>query len=261
MDTQKNIRYSSNTSDDLTSIAIKQGTDKVNGHFYTYHYETHFSKFRNEKINLLEIGVGGYDKPDKGGESLRMWKEFFKKGNIFGIDIYDKHLLEEERIKIFKGSQTDKVFLKSVARQIGPLDIVIDDGSHINSHVITSFNILFPFLKIGGIYAIEDVQTSYWTDHGGDSFNLKKNNTTMNFFKNLTDGLNYEEFDNPYYLPTDFDKHIVSIHFYHNLIFIYKGLNNEGSLAARNDPTRKKKNRWKLKYIIRLVLSKLLIRN
>lgn len=250
-----------NTSDDLTAIAKKHGTDKVNGHFYTTHYETHFSKFRDEKINLLEIGVGGYDKPDKGGASLRMWKEYFKQGNIFGIDIYDKHLLEEERIKIFKGSQTDRAFLMSVIDETGPLDIIIDDGSHINSHVITSFNILFPILKNDGIYAIEDVQTSYWPDHGGNSFNLKKQNTTMNFFKNLTDGLNYEEFDNPYYTPTDFDKHIVSIHFYHNLIFLYKGLNNEGSLAARNDPIRRRKNRKRLKYILRLILSKLLMRN
>ena len=259
MDTKKMFKNFKNASDDLTSIAKKYGTDKADGHFYTSHYETHFGKFRNKKINLLEIGVGGYDKPDEGGESLRMWKEFFKNGNIFSIDIYDKHLLEEDRIKIFRGSQTDKAFLTSVVREIGPLDIIIDDGSHINSHVATSFNILFPFLKIGGVYAIEDVQTSYWPDHGGDSFNLKKPNTTMNFFKNLTDGLNYEEFDNPYYTPSDFDKHIVSIHFYHNLVFLYKGLNNEGSLAARNDPIRKKKNRRRLKYILRLIRSKLLI--
>ena len=253
------LKNSQNTHDDLTSIAKKHGTDKADGHFYMLHYETHFSKFKNEKINLLEIGVGGYDKPDEGGASLRMWKEFFKRGNIFGIDIYDKHLLEEERITIFKGSQTDRAFLTSVINETGPLDIIIDDGSHINSHVINSFNILFPLLKVGGIYAIEDIQTSYWPDHGGNSFNLNKSDTTMNFFKKLTDGLNYEEFDNPYYKPSDFDKHIVSIHFYHNLIFLYKGLNNEGSLAARNDPVRKKKNRRRLKYILRLVRSKVLI--
>lgn len=252
----KNIK---NNSDDLTSIARRHGTDKADIHFYASHYETHFSKFRNAKINLLEIGVGGYDKPDEGGASLRMWKEFLKKGNIFSIDIYDKQLLEEDRIKIFQGSQIDKAFLMSVVNEIGPIDIIIDDGSHINRHVITSFILLFPFLNIGGIYAIEDVQTSYWSDHGGDSFNLKKNNTTMNFFKNLADGLNFEEFDNPYYKPTYFDRHIVSIHFYHNLIFIYKGLNNEGSLAPFNDPVRRKKNRTRLKYILRLVRSKLLI--
>jgi len=242
---------------DLTSIAKKYGTDKVGSHFYTTHYEAYFNKFRDAKIKLLEIGVGGYQDPDKGGESLRMWKEYFKNGSIFGIDIYDKHLLEEDRIKIFQGSQVDEEFLKSVISKIGAPDIIIDDGSHINKHVITSFKILFPFLNIGGIYVVEDVQTSYWPNHGGGSFNLKKSGTTMNFFKQLTDCLNYEEFDNPYYKPTYFDKHIVSVNFYHNMIFVHKGINKEGSPTYFNNPIRKKKNRIRPKYLIRLISSKL----
>lgn len=241
----------------LTSIAKKYGTDKAGSHFYITHYEAHFNKFRNAKIKLLEIGVGGYKDPDKGGESLRMWKEYFKNGSIFGIDIYDKHLLEENRIKIFQGSQGDEEFLKSVISEIGAPDIIIDDGSHINKHVITSFKILFPFLNIGGIYVVEDVQTSYWPNHGGSSFNLKKPGTTMNFFKQLTDCLNYEEFDNPYYKPTYFDKHIILVNFFHNMIFIHKGINNEGSPTYFNNPIRKKKNRTRPKYIIRLIGSKL----
>ena len=242
---------------DLTSLAEKYGTDKTGIHFYTQHYETHFGRFRNEKINLLEIGVGGYEKPDEGGESLRMWKEYFPHGNIYSLDVYDKRQLEEERIRIFQGSQVDRSFLESMVNETGPLDIIIDDGSHLNDHVIRTFEILFPLLKEGGIYAVEDVQTSYWPDHGGDSFNLRKNHTTMNYFKGLADGINYEEFDNPYYQPTYFDRHIVSIHFYHNLIFIHKGMNNEGSGAACADPIRKKKNRRRLKYMLRCVFSKI----
>jgi len=55
----------------------------------------------------------------------------------------------------------------------------------------------------------------------------------MNFFKSLIDGLNYEEFTLDEYVPTYFDRHIVAMHFYHNLVFIYKGLNNEGSSVLR----------------------------
>ena len=44
------LKNSKNASDDLTSIAKKHGTDKADGHFYTPHYETHFSKFKNEVI-------------------------------------------------------------------------------------------------------------------------------------------------------------------------------------------------------------------
>jgi len=214
---------------DLIKLAEIYGTDKWGIHFYIPHYLTHFKPFRNRKINLLEIGVGGYENPKAGGESLRMWKRYFPLGKIYSIDIYDKSFNEENRIKIFKGSQVDELFLKEMLNEISPLDLIIDDGSHINSHVIESFKILFPFLKEGGIYVIEDTQTSYWPDYGGDSDDLENKQTIMNYFKKITDGLNHKELVNSDYQPTYFDEHIVSIHFYHNLIFIYKGKNDEES--------------------------------
>jgi hypothetical protein len=210
---------------DLTKLAKIYKTDKWGDHSYTPYYMTHFSKFKYKRISLLEIGVGGDEDPKLGGASLRMWKRYFHFGNIYGIDIYDKSFHEENRIKIFKGSQIDKAFLIDVAEKIPEPDIIIDDGSHINKHVIETFKILFPVLKQGGIYVIEDIQTSYWPDYGGDSNNFENPDTIMNFFKKLTDCLNYKEFRNPGYQPTDFDKSIISIHFYHNLIFIYKGKN------------------------------------
>lgn len=213
----------------LSKLARVYNTDKFRGHYYAPHYQTHFSPFREKKINLLEIGVGGYSSPRKGGNSLRMWKKYFKHGQIYAIDIHDKSFLEEKRIKIFQGSQADKEFLESVVAQTGPLDLIIDDGSHINEHVITSFQLLFPFLKEGGVYVVEDTQTSYWPEFGGDSHNLKNSPTMMNYFKHLTDCLNHQELLNPDYTPSYFDKKIVSMHFYHNLIFIYKGDNNEES--------------------------------
>lgn len=177
----------------------------------------------------MEIGVGGYSNPRSGGHSLRMWKHYFKKGEIFGLDIYDKSALEEDRIKIFKGSQVDQSLLNNITDKTGEFDIIIDDGSHINEHVINTFQILFPKLKDGGIYVVEDTQTSYWPDYGGDSEDLRNPNTQMNYFKNLTDSLNHMEFIKPGYQKNYFDQKIVSIHFYHNLIFIYKGENNETS--------------------------------
>jgi demethylmacrocin O-methyltransferase len=111
----------------------------------------------------------------------------------------------------------------------GLVDIVIDDGSHINKHVINAFKILFPKLSSGGLYVIEDTETSYWHGKGGSSGDLNSLNTTMGFFKSLIDCLNYEEFEIVNYSPTYYDLHIVSIHFYHSLIFLEKGLNREGS--------------------------------
>ncbi|WKD86887.1 Mycinamicin VI 2''-O-methyltransferase [Polaribacter huanghezhanensis] len=219
----------------LNKLGKIYGTDKIGGHFYTPHYMTHLKKFRLKKINLLEIGVGGYKNPLIGGQSLRMWKKYFPFGRIFSLDIYDKSSLQENRIKIFKGSQVDKDFLEGVSDYIGEINIIIDDGSHINEHVIESFNILFPKLKDGGVYIIEDTQTSYWEDFGGDSKDLKNPKTMMNYFKNLTDSLNNQEFIFPNYKQTYFDKKIISIHFYHNLIFIYKGNNNEKSNMVVNN--------------------------
>jgi hypothetical protein len=218
---------------DLNRLAQLYGTDKWGIHFYTPHYMEHFRRFRQQKMKLLEIGVGGYEYSTCGGESLRMWKRYFSNGRIYAIDLYDKSPIEESRIKIFKGNQVDKVFLNSVLKEIGALDIIIDDGSHINEHVIESFNVLFPNLKENGVYAIEDIQTSYWPEYGGNSGNTQSI-TTMNYFKKLADGLNYKEFLVPGYEPNYFDLNIVSVHFYHNLIFIKKGRNDKKSDSVIN---------------------------
>jgi len=208
-------------ANDLKTLAQIQGTSKWGFHWYMTHYERYFRDLKNNKLNLLEIGVGGYADLREGGRSLRMWKAYFPKGMIYAIDIYDKSHLQENRIEIFQGNQNDPQFLTEVANKIGSLDVVIDDGSHVNEHVITSFKTLFPFLNPGGIYVVEDTQMAYWPRFGGSSNDMNNSNTTTNFFRNLTDGLNYIEFDKPY-VPTYFDLHIEAMHFYHNIIFIFK---------------------------------------
>lgn len=92
-----------------------------------------------------------------------------------------------------------------------------------NSHVISTFQILFEWLKNCGIYVIEDTQTSYWENWGGNSNNLNDVGTIMGYFKSLSDGLNHREIISPGFKATYFDLNITSIQFYHNLIFIFKG--------------------------------------
>ena len=227
-------------SRNLTKLAMIYDSGKWRSHRYTSHYQKHFHGLRKKKLNIFEIGVGGGADPKKGGASLRMWKRYFPNSMVYSIDIYDKHTLQENRIEIFEGSQADEKFLKDIYNKIGSLDIIIDDGSHINSHVITSFKVLFPMLNDGGIYVVEDTQTSYWPkrwaiDFGGDSDNLNNESTIMGYFKSLTDGLNHAEYIRIGYKPNYFDKHIVAMYFYHNLIFIYKGHNDEGSNIVHNN--------------------------
>ena len=221
-------------SNSLTLWAKLYGTDKTGSHWYTPHYMTHLRKFKRKKIKLLEIGVGGYANPKVGGNSLRMWKKYFSFGKIYAIDIYDKSVLQENRITIYQGSQVDKDFLEKVTNEIGALDIIIDDGSHLNEHIIETFKILFPKLKDGGVYVVEDIQTSYWEDYGGDRKNLSNPKTAMNFFKSLTDCLNHQEIPDENYQETYFDKKIISMHFYHNMVFIYKGNNDEKSNCVKD---------------------------
>ena len=212
--------------DDLCRLAELCGTDKWGRHRYTTHYQTHFAHLKSRSLNLLEIGVGGHDAPDIGGASLRMRKAFFPRANIYAIDIFDKSASQEPRISIFKGSAADAVFLRSLVDRIGRIDIVIDDGSHINEHVRVAFETLFPLLPDGAIYAIEDLQTSYWPQFGG-SEDPSNPDTSMAMLKRLADGLNWEEFSHR--TPQPFDSQIVSLNFYHNLAFIHKGQNNEGT--------------------------------
>lgn len=217
------------------------GTEKWGSHYYAPHYARHLAKFRNKRFQLLEIGVGGYGDPYSGGDSLRMWKRYFPRANVFGLDLYDKSSLEEKRIKIFRGDQTDENFLQRVTGEIGKIDVIIDDGSHLNAHVIRTFCLLFPKLSDGGIYIVEDTQTSYWPSNGGDPNARNDVKTTMGFFKSLIDGINYKEFACmlPGYEPDYFDKKIVSMHFYHNLVFIDKGDNDEKTILERfPDPIR-----------------------
>lgn len=213
----------------LKVLSLIYGGDKWGSHWYIKHYETHLAHLRKKKLNILEIGVGGYNDPKSGGSSLRMWRTYFPNSHIFGIDIEDKSCHDEHRIKTFKCSQTDSKSLENVLREIGHIDIVIDDGSHINEHIIHTFKFLFPKLSENGIYVIEDLQTSYWPSYGGSSDNLNRSDTAMGFLKQLTDGLNHAEYKLETYEPTYFNKHIVAMHFYHNIVFIQKGLNNEGS--------------------------------
>jgi demethylmacrocin O-methyltransferase len=213
--------------DNLNKLAQIYRTDKWGTHFYTQHYHNHFKNIRFEKLNILEIGVGGFEDPLKGGNSLRMWKRYFPNSNIYSLDIHDKSFHQEKRIKIFQGSQVDFQFLDKVVSNMGEIDIIIDDGSHINEHVINTFEYLFPKLKTNGIYAIEDTQTSYFEEYGGDYKNLKNSKTMMNFFKDLIDSINSKEIKDK--TMNYYDLNITQMHFYHNLIFVYKSENTEPS--------------------------------
>lgn len=213
----------------LDALAQRFGSDKWGDHLYTEHYERHLARYRDSRIRLLEIGVGGFEDPCRGGESLRMWKHYFPRGLIHGLDLYDKTPLEEPRIRTFVGDQSDRAFLAELAARIGPLDVVVDDGSHVSDHVVASFQALFPLLEDGGTYVVEDLQTAYWPGWNGGRDDLDDPGTTTGFVKRLVDGLHHQD-----QMPARADRpllaierHVRAIHLYHNLLFVEKGVNAE----------------------------------
>jgi hypothetical protein len=178
-------------------------------------YVKYFSKYVGQQLNVLEIGISH-------GGSLQLWKKYFgDQVNIYAIDINPQcKKLEEERIKIFIGSQSDKHFLNQIAQQLPDLDIIIDDGGHTMEQQIVSFENLYLKVKEGGIYLVEDTHTSYWHEfHGG----LKKSSSFIEYSKNLIDAL-YEGHlkDKTKIQINEITKNILGISFYDSIVVFEK---------------------------------------
>jgi SAM-dependent methyltransferase len=171
----------------LNELAIKHVTDKSSiYHDYCDEYEFFLNGYRDKAINILEIGVSN-------GNSIRMWLDYFlhPNTNVYGVDISNKDLgLSDGRYKFFCGDQTDE----NVYSSIGDLDIIIDDGSHICDHQRLTFEILFKKLKSGGMYIVEDVCTSYWSNWG---------NSFIEYTKQYIDTVNYNGIYNEVDLLTE----------------------------------------------------------
>jgi len=195
-------------------------------------YKHVFSVFDlSSEFNVLEIGV------DK-GDGMLQFKELFPNCNICGLDIRED-TPNSPVGNIWIGSQTDTELLDELNKEEGPFDIIIDDGSHVNEHQILTFEYLFPKLKPGGVYIMEDIHTSYWESHGGgygtDSF--------VEYSKKLSDMINYESWMRGYQSPVNYEwvpnqddiekynsygisaeiyKNVNGISFYPNVIILYK---------------------------------------
>lgn len=217
---------------DLNELSLHYGSDKWGGHWYTPHYERHFGPLRDRRLRILEIGIGGYQAPDVGGASLRMWKRYFRRSIVIGLDYFDKSGIAEPRIQPVRGDQGDAEFLARLGTELGPFDIVIDDGSHISGDVIASFEVLFSHVRPGGLYVVEDLQTSYWSGWGGSSTRLADPNTSVGYLKTLVDALHHRDIESGVErAPGRFDEWVGGLHFYHNLAFVEKRRNAEQSAA------------------------------
>jgi hypothetical protein len=146
---------------DLDMAGVIEGTDKASSFSrawdYMRHYARLFERFRDEPINMIEIGVAT-------GVSLNVWKSYFTRARIVGIDIAPACArFADDRVSIEIGSQDDPAFLAQVCAKYPP-SIIIDDGSHRADHMIYTFERTFPSLLPGGIYVVEDIAFHFGPD-------------------------------------------------------------------------------------------------
>jgi 23S rRNA U2552 (ribose-2'-O)-methylase RlmE/FtsJ len=169
-------------------------------------------QFLGKNPVIMEIGVS------KGG-SLDMWNYYFEgQCQIYGVDIDPNcKAFEAGNITILIGDQSDPQFLKQIRETVPKIDIFLDDGSHVMSHLIATFRGLYQHVKPGGVYMVEDLHTAYWPSFEGG---LGKPNTFIEYSKKIIDELN------GFYIPdkpqSDMSKTLGSLHYYDSIFVIEK---------------------------------------
>lgn len=181
-DVAADIRQKYGFEGDLLEIYAEGAEQLVHKwHHYLPLYDRYFSDWRGKEVRFLEIGVS------KGG-SLSMWRRYFgPKAIIFGIDINEAcRAYDGIHGQVRIGSQDDPAFLETVVAEMGGVDIVLDDGSHMMPHVRKTLEIVFQEVSPGGIYMIEDLHTAYWPRFGGG---LGEEANFFNYVRELIDDM------------------------------------------------------------------------
>lgn len=144
----------------LDAIGLATGTDKAStGHDYLWRYDAHLSEIRTRAIALLEIGVWE-------GASLEMWDAYLShpSARIIGVDLdmSRSRVSDGERIYLRAGNAASPEFLAALASEFESFDVIVDDGSHQMIDQGATWAHLWPRVRSGGYYIIEDLHTYWW---------------------------------------------------------------------------------------------------
>jgi len=186
---------------------------KWDNYFEIYH--RHFAGFRGRSPVVVEIGV------ERGG-SLQMWHHYFGPGTrLVGIDIDTRCLqFQDDATTIMIGDQADRSFLAAIRERVPHIDILIDDGGHMMTQQIATFEELYPHIHPNGIYLCEDMHTSLWPSYGGGH---RRPGTFLEYSKALVDKLSAWHSEGQPALPVDeFTRTTHSMHFYDSVVVIEK---------------------------------------
>ncbi len=169
----------------LASLArLESGADCTDkgalDHNFVEIYEKFFFQWKEEPIRILEIGIYG-------GGSLELWYKYFSKASVFGIDIDPKQGMDNDRVQTFVADQSNRNQLqKFIDINGGDFDIIIDDGGHTMEQQQISLGCLFPYVKSGGYYVIEDLHTSL--PHIWPTFKATPETSTLTMLENFVRG-------------------------------------------------------------------------
>jgi len=169
-------------------------------------YDEIFKKYIGKKIVFVEVGI-------LHGGSLVMWRNYFgNQARIIGIDINpEAKKLEDRGFEIYIGSQSSKDFWDNFFKDVGPVDIVLDDGGHQYKQQIITAHESIKNINDGGVLVTEDTHTSYMPNFGYPS-----KYSFINFAKNKIDKINYRF---PLFKDKDnIEKKIFSINFYESIV-------------------------------------------
>jgi len=166
--------------DKVTTLAasLSTKTDKFTDHAYQTMYGIFLGPLGKAggKAKLLEIGLG-CDMRYGPGASVKMWQALLPNVELWEADI-DGACVQHARsrgqldgVNTVSGDQGDKALLAQwVAQSGGNFDVIIDDGGHLNTQIKASFDVLWPAVKRGGLYFLEDLQvgrSSHYDTTGG----------------------------------------------------------------------------------------------
>ena len=127
---------------------------KLIGHGYAQFYEKHLNIYKNDKINILEIGTWK-------GASVAAFYHYFKNAIIFCIDKNFKFQFESNRVNFFNCDTENFTDIKNlekyfIEKKSESFEVIIDDGSHNYTDILNNFQNFFKRIKPGGFYIIED---------------------------------------------------------------------------------------------------------
>lgn len=184
----------------LLTLFERYHIDKMNPNGYHHLYLKLLEPIKDKVTNVLEVGLGTTDPTlvsnmsfavktgYQTGNSLRVWKEFFPNASVYGVDVDEKAIFQEDRITTFACDSMNVSKMQSILDLLDKkFDLIIDDGLHTLEGNLGTLESTLPYLAEDGIYIMEDINQY-------DDVYIEQL-LSNNKFRKLTEGYNLQLHD------------------------------------------------------------------